>query len=158
MSKEDLEAKVKNVELEKQLLDFSIITQRENLRQMETLYLITCQLTDAIMVVEIVVSFIMADLGGLSMFNDMKAQADDERNRAMNDPDSCLTTPCTTVQLMSCNYWRDCGAQLDVDLGVAYPTCGGYCRISEPVRLQRLRDPGSRVLSALVMRMLVLGS
>merc|ERR1740130_784183 len=44
-SKLELEAEVTRVDLEKQLLDFRILQQRENLVKMETAYLITCQLT-----------------------------------------------------------------------------------------------------------------
>ena len=91
LSKAELEKQVEKVELEKLLLDNNIQNQRENLVKMETLYLIICQITDALMVVHIVVSFIMAHVAGLSMFNDMTIQADDERNRAINEPDSCET-------------------------------------------------------------------
>ena len=134
LSKSELEAQVTKVDLEKKLLDYNIIQQRENLVKMETLYLITCQLTDAIMVVEIVVSFIFADVSGLAMFNDMRVQADDERYRAINDPESCLAKSCITVQKMACSYWRDCGGVFDIDTGEAYPNCGAYCRISPEVR------------------------
>lgn len=134
LSKAELEKQVEKVDLEKKLLDFNIIQQRENLVKMETLYLILCQLTDALMVVQIVVSFIMSHVAGLSMFNDMSIQADDERNRAINDPDSCDTKSCVVVQNMACSYWRDCGAVLDIDTGQAYPNCGAYCRIAPEVR------------------------
>lgn len=158
LSKVELEKQVEKVDLEKKLLDYNIIQQRENLVKMETLYLIMCQLTDAIMVVEIVVSFIMADVSGLSMFNDMRIQADDERYRAINDPESCLAKPCITVQNMACSYWRDCGAVLDIDTGEAYPNCGAYCRIAPEVRSWRLRDPNSRVLAPLKCACSVPGS
>ena len=108
LSKVELEKQVEKVDLEKKLLDYNIIQQRENLVAMETLYLIMCQLTDAIMVVQIVCSFIFAPVSGLAMFNEMRIQADDERYRAINDPDSCLAKPCITVQSMACPYWRNC--------------------------------------------------
>jgi len=132
-SKLELEAEVTRVDLEKKLLDFRILKQRENLVKMETAYLITCQLTDALMVVEIVVSFIMADVSGLSMFYDMRIQSEDERERAINDPNSCDSTSCTAVQTMTCAYWRDCGAT-STSVDGAYPSCGDYCRIADEVR------------------------
>lgn len=134
LSKAELEKQVEKVELEKLLLDNNIQNQRDNLVKMETLYLIICQITDALMVVHIVVSFIMAHVAGLSMFNDMTIQADDERNRAINEPDSCETKSCVVVQNMACSYWRNCGAVLDIDTGKAYPNCGAYCRIGPEVR------------------------
>tara|TARA_B100000768_G_scaffold174647_1_gene185190 strand:- start:705 stop:1226 length:522 start_codon:yes stop_codon:yes gene_type:complete len=158
LSKVELEKQVEKVDLEKKLLDYNIIQQRENLVKMETLYLIMCQLTDAIMVVQIVCSFIFADVSGLAMFNEMRIQADDERYRAINDPDSCLAKPCITVQSMACSYWRNCGAALDIDTGEAYPYCGAYCRIAPEVRSWRLRDTNSRALVPLTRACSVPGS
>lgn len=136
-SKAELEAQAETVDLEKKLVDLRIIEARERLEMLETVYLVVCQVTDALMVVHIIASQIVVDVAGVAMFDDMVRQNWKETQQLQTNADGCAenggSMPCTSIQLMTCDMWKQCGASI---IAEDYPTCGEFCRIADEVRLE----------------------
>ena len=140
-SKQEQKAEREKVELEKLLVDERIEGRRRMLVNLETFYLVLCQIVDALMVVEIIGAFVFNDVAGISMFGDMVEQGQAEHDRILNDPASCSenggSETCTKIQAMTCPYWKWCPEDLILK---EYPICGELCRIGDDVRRPMLTN------------------
>ena len=141
--KDELAKEAENVDLQKKLVDYKIIMAREKLVKMETLYLVMCQLADALMVVQIILGQLVVDLAGVSMFTDMSEQAKREAALVIANPSECAENggsggPCTSIQQMSCKHWRHCGAS---NLPGHYPMCKDFCKIGDDTSHPYGEDP-----------------
>eukprot|EP00908_Phaeocystis_cordata_P006603 Transcript_17222.p1 GENE.Transcript_17222~~Transcript_17222.p1 ORF type:complete len:1277 (+),score=285.49 Transcript_17222:72-3833(+) len=141
--KDELAKEAENVDLQKKLVDYKIIMAREKLVKMETLYLVMCQLADALMVVQIILGQLVVDLAGVSMFTDMSEQAKREAALVISNPSECAENggsggPCTSIQQISCKHWRHCGAS---NLPGHYPMCKDFCKIGDDTSHPYGEDP-----------------
>jgi len=137
-----------HVKNERLLIDFRLLLAEERLVSFETIYLVLCQITDALMVAEIIASYLLVDVAAISMYDDMVTQGLDEARRASEQSNTCTqnggSEACTNIQSMLCVEWKSCSD--DVDSGGAPEQCSPGCLISDSIAAESLSGGSIQVM------------